>query len=427
MPSKDSCGATFTGEGVSKGKLCVREKVMSKEEDGAGDCASDDAFTFRRHAKKLPDDVIISCVLSRLPCEDLFRCRLVCRHWRTTITSSPSFHADRLRCAPLEEPWLLIHHNKWWGECLVFNPNSSQWHKLCIGGVPIAAAGSFLIYSLVRPEALPVRFAVCNPFTNTRRELPLTHVGRIRPFVGAFLVHGSAHFKVVVAGGKDTILNGGGGGFWASTEVYDSVTDSWHYAPMTNGEAAMHGSWYSDTGVVCCDGIMYCLMTKVSISSIFGEYALMAYDTESGVWRMDQAYDPRRGVWDQLKWRMEGLGALSLVRTTGGLMLLGRLPDKGSPLCLWRLVSAAAGSRDVARWDKREVGSIPGHGQGLASAGTLYLTTQTAIMEWKDFAESCSPQWKMLSSSPRPPLLPDVAFLLKPGVIPISSCLRASR
>lgn len=86
---------------------------------------------------------------------------------------------------------------------------------------PLAAVGGLLFVrgGLINAGVL----AVCNPMTRTWRELPSMIHKRLNSLVGIYEEKSTKSYKIVVAGGTSEC----GGDYECTTEVYDSLTDSW--------------------------------------------------------------------------------------------------------------------------------------------------------------------------------------------------------
>ena len=104
-------------------------------------------------------------------------------------------------------------HNRWHNFPLTFLPSNMRFPLMAVGGRLFVRGG------LTNAGVL----AVCNPMTRTWRELPSMIHKRLNSLVGIYEDKRTKSYKIVVAGGTSE----GGGDYECSTEVYDSLTNSW--------------------------------------------------------------------------------------------------------------------------------------------------------------------------------------------------------
>lgn len=76
--------------------------------------------------------------------------------------------------------------------------------------------------------------AICNPITRAWRELPPMIHKRLNSLVGVYEDKRTDSYKIVVAGGTCQ-----GGEYECTTEVYDSLTNSWQVCLFS----AIHFTW----------------------------------------------------------------------------------------------------------------------------------------------------------------------------------------
>jgi hypothetical protein len=108
-----------------------------------------------------------------------------------------------------------------------YDPVQNQWHNFPLSFLPpymrfpLAAVGGLLFVrgGLINAGVL----AVCNPMMRTWRELPSMIHKRLNSLVGIYEEKSTKSYKIVVAGGTSEC----GGDYECTTEVYDSLTDSW--------------------------------------------------------------------------------------------------------------------------------------------------------------------------------------------------------
>lgn len=147
--------------------------------------------------------------------------------------------------------------------------------------------------------------AVCNPVTKQWRELPPMTRGRLNALVGVIEDQTTRSFKVVVAGGTSEC----GRDYECTTEVYDSVTDSWHLTGTVPREYTVKITVWTSKTVVCND-VLYCLTSA-------RPYNIMAYDMKKGIWEEVRIPQP------------EILFCSFLIQRKGRLVLIGGVGSEG--------------------------------------------------------------------------------------------------
>lgn len=255
---------------------------------------------------KLPDD-LHARVVARLPIHSIIRSRAVCHDWNHMITSQ-SFISLQQQVPSQDKPWLFMCSSFNCREnCCAYNPNLNRWHIIPLTFLPlhmrfplIAVGGLLFIRGVAKDSNVSsAHLAVCNPVTKTWRVLPPMIRGRLNSLVGVFEDRGSRSFKVVVAGGTSEC----GGDYECTTEVYDSVTNSWCVTGAVPREYTVRITvWTSKT--VFCTGVLYCLTSA-------RPYNIMAYDMKKGVWEEVRIPQP------------EILFCSFLIQRRGRLLLVG--------------------------------------------------------------------------------------------------------
>lgn len=244
----------------------------------------------------LPEDVV-DRVLAWLPVSSFLRFQTVCKRWGSLMRSN-SF-LDVCAHIPSPGPYFFILSKRASWVFPVYNPASDKWHGIPVKpplrpSVPVAAAGGLLCYVAGFDGHKTVgcmngydTLLVCNPITNSWRELPPMICRRKPTLVGMLVDKDARSYQVVVTGDYSSHGNR------FSTEVYDSNTRAWRVGgPVPAGEEASHN-------VAVCQGHVYCLAR--------GSKSLLSYSVEKDEWtkvatsRMPGFPDSR----NLLEWRGE--------------------------------------------------------------------------------------------------------------------------
>lgn len=174
---------------------------------------------------------LVDCILVWLPMPTLVQMRRVCRSWDLTIKSKP-FNRMYMEMPSKGPAWLFMCSSFNCREhACAYNPLQNKWHNFPLSFLPpcmrfplTAVGGLLFVRGGLNDAGL---LGVCNPMTQAWRELPsMTHT-RLNFLVGICCEEDteSSSYKIVVAGG--TTSECGGGDYECTTEVYDSLTDSW--------------------------------------------------------------------------------------------------------------------------------------------------------------------------------------------------------
>lgn len=243
------------------------EEPDEEEKDGA---AMDPAIWGRLHGELV--DRILLC----LPISNLFYLRCVSKSWDATIRSS-SFNRMYLATTSRGPSWLFMcsSFNCRDNTC-AYDPVQNRWHNFPLTFLPsymrfpLTAVGGrlFVRGGLTNTGVL----AVCNPMTRTWRELPSMIHKRLNSLVGIFEDKRTKGYKIVVAGGTSET----GGDYECTTEVYDSLTDSWQVTGNVRREFTVRITWWTSK-TVFCNGVLYCLTSG-------RPYSIIAYDMETATW-----------------------------------------------------------------------------------------------------------------------------------------------
>ncbi|KAG2612247.1 hypothetical protein PVAP13_4KG265125, partial [Panicum virgatum] len=126
-------------------------------------------------APQLPEDLVVSEILTRLPVKPLLRCRAVCRSWRLRLTSDAKFllaHHRRQPSLPLLTNWDRDTHER---RIDALDHRTGERHP--VGRI---AASEYDVHVLAACDGLIILHAyggleICNPATRQRAPLTLLH------------------------------------------------------------------------------------------------------------------------------------------------------------------------------------------------------------------------------------------------------------
>ncbi|KAL5717550.1 F-box only protein 6 [Ranunculus cassubicifolius] len=257
--------------------------------------------------KELPDD-LFEAVVARVPTATLFRFRSVCHKWNSLLTSQSFSH----QCSQLPQgyPWFytITHENANSGA--MFDPVAKKWYHPSISCLPtkviilpVASAGGLVCFLDIGHR----NFYVCNPLTQSFRELPTRSV-RVwsRVAVGMTLTTGGSGYKVVWLGCD------------GEYEVYDSMNDKWsRYGDMPlNITVPLSLNFRSQA--VSFDGTLYFMRGDPE--------GIVSYDMVNGVWKQFAVPTPPY------------LTDHSLAECGGQIILVGLLTKNAATcVCIWEL------------------------------------------------------------------------------------------
>ncbi|CAM6030875.1 unnamed protein product [Sphagnum balticum] len=237
----------------------------------------------------LPEE-LLERVLAYLPLTDLARLATVCKRWQSLI-HCPLFlqtHAENSSSRPSYGPVRysvnLSENGKfhWSGYC----KSTNKWQKLpplslpCLAGKKVWSGTGGLLCFYNRDNV--GRLTVCNPVTNRWRELPPMNQKWRWPCVTHMIVdQSSKSYKIILAGNeaypRNSITYRS-----QSTEVYDSVLDTWQLS------GCLPKDLYLDTqDAALHNGLLYCTAQKThtqTSDSLSAYDALIAYDVQRGLW-----------------------------------------------------------------------------------------------------------------------------------------------
>ncbi|KAH7282630.1 hypothetical protein KP509_35G040900 [Ceratopteris richardii] len=282
---------------------------------------------------KLPDD-LHSHILAHLPIPSIIRSRAVCRGWGCMILSQ-EFKRLHETLSPKGKPWLFVCSSY---DCrensCAYDPNFNVWRILPLTFIPvsmrfplIAAGGLLFIKGAYQDSSKQSKYSlsrltVCNPITKMWTVLPPMIRTRLNFLIGIIEDSIQNSFKVIIAGG----ISESGGDYECTTELYDSITNSWSITgPMPREYTVQTTVWASKT--VYCKRKLFCLISAKPSK-------IISYDIEKKIWEEVKIPQP------------EGLFSSFLVQRRGNLLLIGdvRYQNVCQRVAIWELKGGDAQS-----------------------------------------------------------------------------------
>ncbi|BBN11222.1 hypothetical protein MPTK1_5g10110 [Marchantia polymorpha subsp. ruderalis] len=326
----------------------------------------------------LPED-ILSRILTRLPIECIFRCKLVCKSWQNLIDSPEwrRFHADN-NSSPV---WTLKAprpHNFTWISfasrsraknlrlTTFFHPERHEWVKSpwhpppplpeCSNWILADVDGGLFCYKSKDVDG-HLLLCVCNPLMKCHSVLPPHWPPTLASMVLVLNLvanRRTGHFRLVVAGA-----------YTLQTVVFDSETAQWRVhksSPKNPRKICRKTTCDLPAGIVWRDVIYY-------QHNHGDEEGLEAFDIASGVWSSLKAPLPSRF----------GYNVPHILYIHGDrICLVGSTADK---LTLWTLHADDAGAgapacpfTGASWWEKRDVRMPREHSNTLSRAWNYYST-----------------------------------------------------
>ncbi|KAL4570107.1 hypothetical protein LXL04_025758 [Taraxacum kok-saghyz] len=269
-----------------------------------------------------PED-LYEAVIARLPIAAFFRFRSVCHNWNSLLTSD-GFTRQCSQFRP-PQPWFytIAHNNVNSGA--MYDPVSRKWHHPIAPKIPtttivfpVASAGGLLCFLDIGHRS----FYVCNPLTNSIKELP-TRSAKVWQ-------------RVAVGMMSETPATGTGGYkiMWLASngeyEVYNSKTDTWQRLGTMPECIKLPLSVNSNLQTVTADGWLYFLRSDPD--------GIVSFEIESGTWKEYQIPFPPDS------------GDHALAECGGRIMMVG-VVRKGaaSCVCIWELQKMSLLWKEVDR------------------------------------------------------------------------------
>ncbi|XP_077212197.1 F-box only protein 6-like isoform X2 [Tasmannia lanceolata] len=259
--------------------------------------------------KEFPQD-LFEAVIARLPIATFFRFRSVCRKWNSLLAS----HSFAQHCAEVPQvyPWFYTITHEDVKSGAMYDPSLKKWHHPTIPSLPtkaiilpVASAGGLVCFMDIGHR----NFFVCNPLTQSFRELPARSV-RVwsRVAVGMTLNGNSTSngYKILWLG-----CNG-------DHEVYDSVNNSWARPGCMPPGIKLPLSLNFRSQAISIDGTLYFMRADPD--------GILSYDMASGVWKQFSVPPPPH------------LTDYNLAESKGRIMLVGLLTKNSATcVCIWEL------------------------------------------------------------------------------------------
>ncbi|KAE8705478.1 F-box only protein 6 [Hibiscus syriacus] len=258
--------------------------------------------------KEFPED-LFEAVIARLPISTFFRFRSVCRKWNSLMDSKTfSQHCVEI---PLRDPWFyaFTHDNVNIGT-MYYDPSMRKWHRLAFKPAkmiaePVASAGGLVVFLDIGHR----KFSVCNPLTQSIKELPPRSVK-----VWSCMAVGMTLNRNSTTGGYSVMWVGGDG----ECEVYDSVKNSWTRLGTMPLNIKVSPSHNFQSRAVFVDDTLYFMRSDPE--------GIVSYNMETGVCKQFIIPAPVH------------LSDHSLAEYKGRIMLIGLLTKNAATcVCIWEL------------------------------------------------------------------------------------------
>ncbi|KAG6545927.1 hypothetical protein Mapa_012586 [Marchantia paleacea] len=322
----------------------------------------------------LPED-ILSRILTRLPIECIFRCKLVCKSWQNLIDSPEwrRFHADNKSCpvwtlkSPRPDNFTRISfssrsRSKNLRLTTFFHRDRHEWVNCpwhpppvqeCSNWILADVDGGLFCYKSQDVDG-KLLLCVCNPLLKCHTVLPPHWPPTLASMVlvlNLVVNKRTSKFKLVVAGN-----------YTLQTVVFDSETAQWRVhksSPKNPRKICRKTTCDLPTGIVWNDVIYY-------QHNHGDEEGLEAFDIRSGVWSSLRAPLPSRFGYNVPH---------ILYIHSDRICLVGSTADK---LTLWTLHEDASGPPSpfagASWWEKRDVRMPREHSNVLSRAWNYYST-----------------------------------------------------
>ncbi|XP_057858569.2 F-box only protein 6 isoform X1 [Cryptomeria japonica] len=257
--------------------------------------------------REFPED-LLERVIARLPIAAFFRFRSVCRSWNSLLNS----HSFSQQCAEVlpKCPWFytITHENV--NNDAVYDPSLKKWYHLSLPLfppkiiiLPVASAGGLVCFLDIGHR----NFYVCNPLTQSFRELPSRSV-RVwsRVAVGMILNPNGIGYKLLWLGCA------------GDYEVYDSVENAWTRPGNMPSDIKLPLALNYRSQAITIDSVMYFMRTNPD--------GLVSYDLVKSTWQQ-LAIPPPLYSMDH-----------TLAECKGQIMLVGLLTKNAATcVCIWEL------------------------------------------------------------------------------------------
>ncbi|KAI3812413.1 hypothetical protein L1987_17121 [Smallanthus sonchifolius] len=326
-----------------------QRKQTRTEDSGSNESLKEEIW---RH---FPEE-LYETVIARLPIATVFRFRCVCQNWNSMLKSN----TFTLQCAQFipPQPWFYIITHEKVNAGAMYDPVSTKWHYLLIPKMPtekiilpVASAGGLLCF---RDDGLR-SFYVCNPLTNSFKELP-TRSARIWSRVAIGIIFN----KKSNIGGYQIMLVASNGEY----EVYDSIINRWTCVGSLPDCINLPILLNVSSQIVAANRLMYFLRSD--------PHGIVSFDMESRVWEQYLVPPPPHSR-DH-----------ALVECGGRIMMMG-LVTKNAASCVsvWELQKMTLLWKEVDRMPN--VMSLEFYGKHvtlscLGNSGLIMLSLESETM-----------------------------------------------
>ncbi|XP_021899734.1 F-box only protein 6 [Carica papaya] len=259
--------------------------------------------------KEFPED-LFEAVIARLPLATFFRFRSVCRKWNSLLDSQ-SF-SQQCAQVPQTVPWFytITHENVNSGA--MYDPSSNKWYHPTISHLPtkmivlpVASAGGLVCFLDIGHR----NFYVCNPLTQSFRELPARSVKVWSRVAVGMTLNGNSTSE-----GYKILWVGCDGEY----EVYDSVKDAWTRPGSMPSNIKVPLSLNFRSQAVSTDKTLYFMRSDPE--------GIVSYNMVTGMWMQFLIPAPLH-LTDHI-----------LAECGGRIMLVGLLTKNAATcVCIWEL------------------------------------------------------------------------------------------
>ncbi|GMH01927.1 hypothetical protein Nepgr_003766 [Nepenthes gracilis] len=259
--------------------------------------------------KEFPED-LLEAVIARLPIASFFRFRSVCRKWNSLLTShSFSQHCSQV---PQAQPWFytITHENVNTGA--MYDPSMKKWRHSSLPSpppkeilLPVASAGGFICFL----DIGHCFFYVCNPLTQTWKDLPARSVKVWSRVAVGMILNGNS-----ITSGYKILWVGRDGEY----EVYDSLKNMWTRPGNMPPGIKLPLSLNFRSHAVAIEDTIYLLRSDPE--------GIVSYNLDAGVWNQLLIPTPAHST-DH-----------TLAECGGRIMLVGLLTKNAATcVCIWEL------------------------------------------------------------------------------------------
>ncbi|KAI6692185.1 hypothetical protein NL676_019895 [Syzygium grande] len=258
---------------------------------------------------EFPED-LFEAVIARLPIATFFRFRAVCRKWNSLLCSQ-SFSQH---CAQVQQdyPWFytITHENVNSG--VMYDPSLKKWHHPTISSVPaniialpVASAGGLVCFLDIGHR----NFYVCNPLTQSSKELPARSIKVWSRIAVGMTLNGSS-----ATGGYKIMWVGCKGEY----EIFDSVKNSWLRPGTMPNNIKLPLSLNFKSQAVTIDDTLYFMRSDPE--------GIVSYNMVTRIWMQSIIPAPLH------------LTDHTLAECGGRIMLVGLLTKNAATcVCIWEL------------------------------------------------------------------------------------------